>query len=204
MEKLANYINGRLVEPANNTYIDNYSPTNGRVYSLIPDSDDSDVDNAVKAARLAFSSWGQSKKEYRSKWMLKGYYGNSRLTYQSMLNGFYKTGDLGYIKGDHLYLNGRINEMINVGGRKVNPVDIENILVKHKMVIDCACVGRSDKVTGETVIAYIVPVQNADVDERKLHEHLIKYLPNYMCPKYYEIIKEIPRTKTGKTQRNQL
>ena len=71
MEKLANYINGKLVPPLNNNYIDNYSPTNGKVYSLIPDSNESDVVAAVDAAKKAFSSWGGSKKEHRYKWMMK-------------------------------------------------------------------------------------------------------------------------------------
>ena len=65
MKKLANYINGKLVPPLNNNYIDNYSPTNGRVYSLVPDSQESDVMVAVESAKKAFSSWGNSKKEYR-------------------------------------------------------------------------------------------------------------------------------------------
>ena len=71
MKKLANYINGKLVPPLNNNYIDNYSPTNGRVYSLVPDSQESDVMVAIESAKKAFSSWGNSKKEYRYEWMMK-------------------------------------------------------------------------------------------------------------------------------------
>ena len=71
MEKLANYINGRFVPPENNNYIDNYSPTNGKVYSLIPDSGQKDVEMAITAAKNSFSSWGGAKKEYRYEWMMK-------------------------------------------------------------------------------------------------------------------------------------
>jgi aminomuconate-semialdehyde/2-hydroxymuconate-6-semialdehyde dehydrogenase len=71
MKKLSNYINGKLVPPLNNNYIDNYSPTNGGVYSLVPDSQESDVMVAVESAKKAFSSWGNSKKEYRYEWMMK-------------------------------------------------------------------------------------------------------------------------------------
>ena len=51
MEKIANYINGKLVNPKNGQYIDNYSPTNGRVYSLTPNSGKKDVDAAFRAAK---------------------------------------------------------------------------------------------------------------------------------------------------------
>ncbi len=71
MKKLANYINGEFLAPLNKEYIDNYSPTNGRVYSLTPDSQEADVTIAVEAAKNAFSSWGGSKKEYRYEWMMK-------------------------------------------------------------------------------------------------------------------------------------
>lgn len=53
MEKLRNYINGQLVEPVSGTYIDNYNPSTGKVYSLIPDSDERDVEAAVEAAESA-------------------------------------------------------------------------------------------------------------------------------------------------------
>ena len=71
MEKLANYINGRFIPPENNNYIDNYSPTNGKVYSLIPDSGEKDVESAIAAAKNSFLSWGSAKKEYRYEWMMK-------------------------------------------------------------------------------------------------------------------------------------
>jgi len=71
MEKITNYINGSLVPPVGEKYIDNYSPTNGRVYSLTPNSDQQDVEDAVKSAQLAFLSWGQSSREYRYDWMMK-------------------------------------------------------------------------------------------------------------------------------------
>ena len=51
MEKILNYINGELTEPTNGNYLDNYNPSNGEVYSLIPDSEKQDVDNAVAAAK---------------------------------------------------------------------------------------------------------------------------------------------------------
>ena len=71
MEKILNYINGKLVEPISKKYIDNYNPSTGVVYSLIPDSDKSDIDNAVKAAKIAFVKWSKTPKQERSDILMK-------------------------------------------------------------------------------------------------------------------------------------
>ena len=59
MEKIFNYINGELVAPENGQYLDNINPSTGKVYSLIPDSDKRDINNAVKSAKKAFPIWVQ-------------------------------------------------------------------------------------------------------------------------------------------------
>ena len=71
MKKILNYINGNLVEPQSNKWIDNYNPANGKVYNKIPDSDQSDLTDAYKAAKKAFPIWSKTPKEERSKIMLK-------------------------------------------------------------------------------------------------------------------------------------
>ena len=71
MEKILNYINGELVEPINGNYLDNYNPSNGQIYSLIPDSEKSDIDNAVAAAKEAFKTWGKTTKKERSNLLMK-------------------------------------------------------------------------------------------------------------------------------------
>lgn len=70
MQKIKNYINGELIEPTAKQYIDNYNPSTGKVYSLIPDSDEKDVELAVKAAAAAFPSWSNTPKDERSRIML--------------------------------------------------------------------------------------------------------------------------------------
>ena len=67
MDKIKNYINGVLVEPKNGSYLDNFNPSTGEVYSKIPDSDETDVNDAVKAAKEAFVAWSTTPKEKRSK-----------------------------------------------------------------------------------------------------------------------------------------
>ena len=71
MQKIQNYIGGELVEPISKKYLDNYNPAIGKVYSLIPDSDEKDVQKAVDAAQAAFPSWSHTPKEERSKILMK-------------------------------------------------------------------------------------------------------------------------------------
>ena len=66
MEKIYNYINGDLVKPNKDNWLENYDPAIGKVYSLIPDSDDQDVDSAYKAAKEAFPLWSKKSVKYRS------------------------------------------------------------------------------------------------------------------------------------------
>ena len=71
MQKIQNYIGGELVEPISKKYLDNYNPAIGKVYSLIPASDEKDVQKAVDAAQAAFPSWSHTSKEERSKILMK-------------------------------------------------------------------------------------------------------------------------------------
>jgi aminomuconate-semialdehyde/2-hydroxymuconate-6-semialdehyde dehydrogenase len=66
MQKILNYINGRLVEPDSRKYLDNYNPSEGKVYSLLPDSDQSDVNQATAAAEIAFPLWSTTTANVRS------------------------------------------------------------------------------------------------------------------------------------------
>lgn len=68
---LKNYINGELIEPVSQTYIDNYNPATGKVYSFIPDSDERDVELAYAAAKKAFQGWSTLSKDKRSSYLLK-------------------------------------------------------------------------------------------------------------------------------------
>lgn len=71
MQKIANYINGKLTPPASGNYLDNYDPAEGSVYSLVPDSDATDIQHAVDAADAAFAGWSQMKVENRSAVLLR-------------------------------------------------------------------------------------------------------------------------------------
>ena len=71
MKKIANYVDGSLVEPKSGKYFENIDPSTGKAYSLIPDSDDSDVNAAVEAAQKAFPEWSGMSLEKRSKYIIQ-------------------------------------------------------------------------------------------------------------------------------------
>ncbi|NNK81055.1 MAG: aldehyde dehydrogenase family protein, partial [Flavobacteriales bacterium] len=70
-EKILNYIDGKLIEPVNRSYLDNYEPAKGKVYSFIPDSDESDIDLAITSALKAYKTWSKTSKKERSRIMLR-------------------------------------------------------------------------------------------------------------------------------------
>ena len=71
MEKIKNYIDGKLLPPSKNQYIENFNPAKGEIYSLIPDSDDTDVNLAVEAAQRAFKKWSTTPKQERFSIMMR-------------------------------------------------------------------------------------------------------------------------------------
>jgi aminomuconate-semialdehyde/2-hydroxymuconate-6-semialdehyde dehydrogenase len=71
MQQIKNYINGQLIEPVSKTYLDNFNPSTGKVFSLIPDSDEKDVELAYAAAKNAFKEWSITPKDKRSAYLLK-------------------------------------------------------------------------------------------------------------------------------------
>ena len=92
MEKIKNYINGELVEPSSVKYIDNYNPASGKVYSLVPDSNENDINTAVLAAKNAFQSWSKTSKKYRSDLLMRlasriEYYSEELIIAESRDNG---------------------------------------------------------------------------------------------------------------------
>ncbi|PCJ32216.1 MAG: rfbL protein [Gammaproteobacteria bacterium] len=140
----------------------------------------------------------------RSNWMLSEYLDNPNLTKASFSDGFFKTGDLGLINGKHLYLKGRLKEVINVGGKKVNPQDVESALKKMKFISDCACVAYPDPDMGEVVKAFVVFTEQNMCSEQEIKKYLHDKLPSHMRPQYYENIDSIPKTANGKIQRLKL
>ena len=118
----------------------------------------------------------------------------------AFIDGFVRTGDCGYVSDDgYVYLTGRIKEMINVGGEKVNPVEVEEEICSLG-VGDCVCVSHPHEMFGETVKAYILR-GSTDLSFEQINEKIQISLPVYKCPTHYEWIDQIPVNSLGKKQR---
>ena len=120
---------------------------------------------------------------------------------------FFRTGDIGLFNSKgYLIYKGRLNEIINVGGKNVSPIEVENKIKEFDNEIEVVCVGVSDKngVMGEVIKAFIVSSKSNTVDFEKLDFHLRNNLENHKIPVEYESITEIPKTSSGKIQRQKL
>lgn len=125
---------------------------------------------------------------------------------KDFFNGYFRTGDCGYLDADgYIHLKSRIKEMINVGGKKVSPMEVEDILNTIPGITDCACVAMPDPegVMGELVKAFIV-CEDASLTDAAIIEALKPKLEVYKLPAAIERIDAIPKTASGKVQRLKL
>jgi long-chain acyl-CoA synthetase len=113
------------------------------------------------------------------------------------------TGDLGRLESDgFLYLFGRQDDIINVGGRKVAPDEVETLLLAHPDVVDVACVAMPDAILGQAVKAHVVA--RGSIDEEAIIAWAQAHLEDYKVPRTLVMIDAIPRTDNGKIQRHLL
>jgi len=118
------------------------------------------------------------------------------------LQSYHEMGDLGYVNSEgYLYLQGRISDLINVGGKKVSPLEIEHALKKFPGISDCACTGVPHEISGETIKAFIV---GDTFDEKDLKKYLMQKLETYKIPTIFERLDSLPYTDSGKLIKNKI
>jgi long-chain acyl-CoA synthetase len=120
---------------------------------------------------------------------------------------YFRTGDCGVMTDDgYIYLKSRIKELINVGGKKVAPAEVDEQILKIPGVIDCACVGVSDPegVLGEVVKGCVVKDPTSDITFDEIVTALVGKLESYKIPVVWQWIDAVPKTHNGKVQRNLL
>lgn len=125
----------------------------------------------------------------------------------SFFGDYFRTGDWGYkTEEGYIYLISRKKELINVGGKKVSPIEVEEQLFKIDGVEDCACIGVPDEegVLGEVVKAFIVKAKDCDLTFDGIKNQLSGRLESYKMPVHYEWTDAIPKTQNGKIQRGLL
>ena len=134
--------------------------------------------------------------------MVMRHYLEEKDTEKAFFNGYFRTGDNGYIDNEgYLYLMGREKELINVGGKKVSPMEVEDAICALG-VGDCVCVPMKDPdgIMGELVKCYILK-DSTTLTFEEIAELLAKKLEPYKRPSAYDYINAIPMTSSGKKQR---
>ncbi len=121
---------------------------------------------------------------------------------------YFRSGDIGYLDTEgYLHLEGRIRELINSGGKKIAPAEIEHMLELHPAVRECACTAAADPdgVLGEVVKAHIVYEANSPrPTQADLLQFLQGKLESYKMPRLFAEVQQLPRTESGKLQRQLL
>jgi acyl-CoA synthetase (AMP-forming)/AMP-acid ligase II len=130
----------------------------------------------------------------------RGYENNSEANTKSFTDGWFRTGDQGFLDAEgYLTLVARIKELINRGGEKISPREIDEVLLTHPSVAEAVCFGVPHKTWGEEVAAAVVVKQ--PVSETELIAFCKERLAEFKRPKQIHITDTIPRTATGKIQR---
>lgn len=119
----------------------------------------------------------------------------------------FRTGDWGMCdEFGYISLKSRKKELINVGGKKVSPVEVEEVLKEFDFIEDCVCVGISDpqNILGEVVKAFVVTEEPEKLEKEYMDALIGNQLESYKHPEFYECIQEVPKTSSGKIQRMSL
>ena len=132
--------------------------------------------------------------------VIDGYSNNPEANAESFVDGWFRTGDQGTIDADgYLSLIGRLKEMINRGGEKIAPREIDDVLMQHPAVGEAVAFGSPHPAWGEEVVAAVVLKE--PVTEKELIAFARERLADYKVPKKLYIVDKIPTTATGKVQR---
>lgn len=136
--------------------------------------------------------------------LMQGYWRQPQKTAEVVVQGWFATGDGGYLtEGGFLYLTDRIKDMIVSGGENIYPIEVEEAFLKHPAVLAAAVVGVPDERWGEIVVAVLELRPGHSASEEQLRSHVRDLISTYKCPKIIRF-DTLPRTASGKVQRSQL
>jgi acyl-CoA synthetase (AMP-forming)/AMP-acid ligase II len=138
--------------------------------------------------------------------VVSGYENNPEANATSFTDGWFRTGDQGFLdENGYLTLTGRLKEMINRGGEKISPREIDEVLLAHPGVAEAVCFGAPHPTWGEEVSAAVVVRPAGESGKATTGQELLAYckekLSDFKRPKQIHIVDAIPRTATGKIQR---
>jgi acetyl-CoA synthetase len=140
--------------------------------------------------------------------MFLEYWNNPGATREKFIGDWMRTGDYGRKDKDgHFWFSGRQDDIIESGGYRIGPGEVEDCLMKHPAVALVGVIGVSDPVRGEIVKAFILPREGVTPGralEHSIQEHVKKRLEAHAYPRQVAFVTQMPRTKTGKILRNEL
>ena len=132
----------------------------------------------------------------------RGYAANPEANAKAFTNGWFRTGDQGVLDAEgYLRLTGRLKELINRGGEKISPLEIDEILMAHPAVQQVVTFGMPHDALGEEVAAAVVLREGQNVTERALKDFAAERLADFKLPRKIVFLDEIPKGATGKLQR---
>jgi fatty-acyl-CoA synthase len=136
---------------------------------------------------------------------MKGYWNRPEATEESIKDGWFYSGDIGYFDDEgFLYIHDRVKDMIVSGGENIYPAEVENALLSHPQIADAAVIGIPDDKWGEATKAFIVQADGEPLDEAEVISYVRTQIAGYKCPKTVEHINELPRNPSGKILRKDL
>ncbi|CAG9862853.1 unnamed protein product [Phyllotreta striolata] len=138
--------------------------------------------------------------------VMKGYHNREEETKKAFLDGWLRTGDIGYYNDENVvFITDRIKELIKVKGYQVAPAELEAIIRDHPLVDDAAVIGIPHPQHGEVPRAYVVPKKNSALDEENVQNHVADKVASYKrLQGGVRILESIPKNTTGKILRRQL
>ena len=135
----------------------------------------------------------------RGSLVMQGYYRDPDATAAASQYGWHHTGDIGYLDDDNfLYIVDRAKDMIITGGFNVYSTEVEQVLMTHAAVQDCAVIGRPDEKWGERIVAVVQPLAGTEVDPGELIAFVKERIGSVKAPKEVLVWPDLPRSKVGK------
>ena len=133
--------------------------------------------------------------------VIKKYWNNVEAN-KNIFENWLKTGDTGYFDEEgYLFLNGRSDEIINVGGEKVTPNEIEQTIKNIPGIEDVVAFGIKHEIFGQTIKLNVIKSKNSDIDKAKILSYCIKNLEKFKIPSKIDFVENIPKTDYGKVKR---
>lgn len=134
--------------------------------------------------------------------IMQGYFKDEETTKKVLDHNGYHTGDMGYMDGDgYLYATGRKDNLLKVGGHRINIQEIEDVLMETELIIETAVLGIKDGLLGYKLKAVMVPV-NGDCSENVILQKCSEKLPTYKIPTEIKFVQSLPKNMSGKIDRN--